>query len=532
MAGARGGGRRGTKSDSYDDGLRHSQNRQTVFRVPLRAVANPDDIKSFDFHQILSNEYATKYLETLGATPNKSTVAIVKKNVPLAESCIRKHLKGKVDTQPLDGGEHTFESLCSRFLYPFNLHPTLAKQRNPDLELDRGETELKTKTVSAFGAQSGMLQKTTSDGSDMGEMKMLQDDIHKELSQVFTVHPDTISTLQAGFEASVVQWKAEKAPTNFEEHMSDTAFKSAMEMLKGAEVAALFTNTLEYLHSVFIPPPTAHTPKSGSDVRRATLCSTARRTPSPVQLFSQALRASPAHSTESYDRVTPLSDEALARPALQMISQTKRRQVSILPPNAQKVDRLTVDHKQNDEMVQKRRLFAIHNGYANIQAKYRKNPSQLFFTLPLIIFSLRVLVENIFTQLYPLWARTKEGVTALREMDEAVVDLLDPHGYHRNVTVLQSSPSAVRLSVRYQRRAHPPSYRHFSDTSPLVRAALGHLTSHKARTILGGDKAKVWNTELGARQKMTLFQQAWDRLETDKPQHANGVSKSLRGAGL
>lgn len=81
------------------------------------------------------------------------------------------------------------------------------------------------------------------------------------------------------------------------------------------------------------------------------------------------------------------------------------------------------------------------------------------FMLTLIVLSARVMVESVFQQLYPLWTRTKEGVEALMKMDNVVLYLLDPHGYHRNLTRLQSSISSVRLLANYQRRAHPPSYR-------------------------------------------------------------------------
>lgn len=79
--------------------------------------------------------------------------------------------------------------------------------------------------------------------------------------------------------------------------------------------------------------------------------------------------------------------------------------------------------------------------------------------LTLVVLSSRVLVESVFQQFYPLWTRTKEGIQAIMKMDEVVLQLLDPHGYHRNLTRLQSSISAVRLLANYQSKAHPPSYR-------------------------------------------------------------------------
>ena len=61
---------------------------------------------------------------------------------------------------------------------------------------------------------------------------------------------------------------------------------------------------------------------------------------------------------------------------------------------------------------------------------------------------------------------------------------LDPHGYHRTVPILQSSPEALLVMTQHKRAAHAPMRRHANDVSPLVAAVLGAPQSVGARRIM------------------------------------------------
>lgn len=47
--------------------------------------------------QAVATEYATKYLERIGAQPNKAVLSLVKKNAPLTEVCVKTNLKVSED---------------------------------------------------------------------------------------------------------------------------------------------------------------------------------------------------------------------------------------------------------------------------------------------------------------------------------------------------------------------------------------------------------------------------------------------------
>ena len=115
---------------------------------------------------------------------------------------------------------------------------------------------------------------------------------------------------------------------------------------------------------------------------------------------------------------------------------------------------------------------------------FHSSRSRLFFMLPMLLLSLRVLVEGLFSTAFPLWATTDEGANGLEEMDAMITGLLDPHGYHGELPLLQSTPSAVGLLRRHQRLTHPHASRHFYDTSPKLRAVLGGEPASKGARVM------------------------------------------------
>lgn len=71
-----------------------------------------------------------------------------------------------------------------------------------------------------------------------------------------------------------------------------------------------------------------------------------------------------------------------------------------------------------------------------------------------------------------------------RAWPQDLLDWTDPHGYHRNMAILQSSPAAVRMVLQQPRTSHKPSRTHFSDISPLVAATLAGPSSVGARRVM------------------------------------------------
>ena len=186
-------------------------------------------------------------------------------------------------------------------------------------------------------------------------------------------------------------------------------------------------------------------------------------------------------------------------------------------------------------------MSAIQAEVAALTRACRADGSGLFLRLPLVILLLRSSLEGLSRALYPLWTHTAECRTALEAMDKVclqhpsadlcvshlgrtqlrrtlsaylvvhtwssgmpcnsglhvqhldplrdhcaqiILQWTDPHGYHRKVPVLQSTPAALQVMARQRRATHTPVRRHANDVSPLASAVLADAGSPEARRIL------------------------------------------------
>lgn len=135
----------------------------------------------------------------------------------------------------------------------------------------------------------------------------------------------------------------------------------------------------------------------------------------------------------------------------------------------------------------------------------------MFFTLPILLLSMRLCVNMLFSTLYPLWMRLPEGAQVLEDMDAALCALFDPHGYlARALSLLQSTPSAIEAVTRHpQWRGH--ERQHFNDTSPLLQATLQGAKSPGARKLVRSPANQpegrgLLRTQLTPEQRAMLFQ--------------------------
>ena len=89
--GRRMGSKLADAADEGDAGASSSRREEAVFRIEVQA---PDDPESFKLStQMVSSEYATRYLERLGIKPSKATLELVHKSVPLSDSCMKTTLR-------------------------------------------------------------------------------------------------------------------------------------------------------------------------------------------------------------------------------------------------------------------------------------------------------------------------------------------------------------------------------------------------------------------------------------------------------
>jgi hypothetical protein len=181
------------------------------------------------------------------------------------------------------------------------------------------------------------------------------------------------------------------------------------------------------------------------------------------------------------------------------------------------------------EYLQQVRLFSLQKEFSAVYEEQRKSRVGLFFSLPIFLMFLRLSIQSLFTTMYPLWSRTKDGHESLASMDKVCCDLLDPHGYlERNLSILQSSPSAIDVISKNPSKGHEAEHFHFTDTSSLLRSALLSPSSAATRRIMVAQSQKAalkpqaqqqvqaskkLSTQLTSAQREELYADARKQLE-------------------
>ena len=164
---------------------------------------------------------------------------------------------------------------------------------------------------------------------------------------------------------------------------------------------------------------------------------------------------------------------------------------------------------------QRTRLLSIMQLWAQCSKAYSGSRWQTSFARPVVILSLRALVEKLFTDAFPVWASSGQGADRLKSMDTQLLEWFDPHGFNSSISLLQSlhaagqrsqDSTAVQRTMQHRRRE-------FTGTTSLVAtfftepktAACRRLKSHPGAQI--GDERNA-GAELTQQQKGALFKSA------------------------
>lgn len=142
------------------------------------------------------------------------------------------------------------------------------------------------------------------------------------------------------------------------------------------------------------------------------------------------------------------------------------------------------------QKLQPLRLFHLHEAWARLFKQQRRSKAGLFFTVPVLLLSLRVGIARIVTRLHPMWTDKPQGKEALAKMDATICELFDPQGYIRSgLSVMESSPAAIALLHRFKHKTHIGERHHFNDTSNLVRLTMKSAQAPQARRLLNAAAA-------------------------------------------
>ncbi|MEW5316836.1 MAG: hypothetical protein WDW38_008181 [Sanguina aurantia] len=184
--------------------------------------------------------------------------------------------------------------------------------------------------------------------------------------------------------------------------------------------------------------------------------------------------------------------------------------------------------------LQQRRLLTVHKEWAALFKTHRQTRAGMFFTLPVLLLSMRLLVHTLFTSLFPCWMKTPDGKAALSAMESTVVQLCDPHGYlQRNLSMMQSTPEAVSHVARHPQKSHTAERAHFDDVSPIMAASMTDPAS--AAPTAAVQAGAVLHTQLPLDHRAQLFQSSLLQVQARDPDlRATGdpeLSSRLHWAG-
>ncbi len=163
---------------------------------------------------------------------------------------------------------------------------------------------------------------------------------------------------------------------------------------------------------------------------------------------------------------------------------------------------------------QRTRLFSIVQLWAQRSRAYHQSKWATSFARPVVILSLRALVEKAFTDAFPIWASSGQGAARLKSMDRQLLEWFDPHGFNSSISLLQSLPPAAQQSQGSKRlqRQSPRKKQEFTGTTSLVNTFLTTPKTAECRRLKRQIQSQADDTGVAAvlnqQQKGALFKAA------------------------
>ncbi len=146
---------------------------------------------------------------------------------------------------------------------------------------------------------------------------------------------------------------------------------------------------------------------SGTTARSAASCTTARSAASGGSLWGGPLNLPGAGSarsvaSETHSQVPDLPPR---------VGNALKHSASFKMASAATTARAIHSSLGDSDLaaLQSERLFALHVDFATRFKALRQSRSGMFFTLPILLLSMRLCINTLFSTLYPLWTRLPEG---------------------------------------------------------------------------------------------------------------------------
>ncbi|KAL0041529.1 hypothetical protein WJX79_006465 [Trebouxia sp. C0005] len=428
-----------------------------VFPLTDRAT----NLEESSLLKVIEPEYAAKYLEYLGANPTQAAQDLVRKALPLTADCLQTKLKAS-------GHRHN-EVLV--------VPPPLQYDVLPIHEADAQEVV----RLGFVGTLSP--QETTS----------------PEDSQWYSALP--------------------RAAKSGHGQLKELDIQSTSDQLVSEDIIALAVNVVTFLYHEFVvsSPAFPADPLAAVLLPKADLPGSQRSLMAHKSLLSNRGGSMLLAQDSSLSRrqSTLISQSALVSQKSVMNSPNWSRRSSLQPVQSGSQASSAADLAAVAAMQiegQRTRLFSIVQLWAQRSRAYHQSKWATSFACPVVILSLRALVEKAFTDAFPIWASSGQGVARLKSMDRQLLEWFDPHGFNSSISLLQSLPPAAQQGSKQLQRQSPHKKQEFTGTTSLVNTFLTTPKTAECRRLKRQMQTQADDTGVAAvlnqQQKGALFKAA------------------------
>ncbi|KAL1524132.1 hypothetical protein AB1Y20_019041 [Prymnesium parvum] len=187
-------------------------------------------------------------------------------------------------------------------------------------------------------------------------------------------------------------------------------------------------------------------------------------------------------------------------------------------------------HVQEEQL--SKLLCAVQQYFSSVRDRMRRRRAMLMNALPILLLSVRMAVEGLMRSAFPKWWTTVDGDETLEQMDQMIEHLFDPNAYHSHITALESTSEAIRMAARegvgLKRRSRAARY---YTTSTLVSTALPKAPVVATHRQMAGDSLPAINSALAQFAtpdiKHQLYQAAINSVHAEAARDAAFVSDML-----
>ena len=507
-----------------------------TFELPLKPRDKPVDMPE-EYTKTLRNEYQARYLESIGATPTRANMALVRKHLPLEKCHFTAAWKSRgwmtdtlyISLEPPVTADKSEE--------PLGGSDGDGKAGTADPTLDAVWQQLQQAAEGPVEEE----EEKDEDGMAAPRGNMKFDDARRAFLYPYKLLPAQLEKQQGAAAAAARKSRPSSGPSSAAAKAASmgslsraATSRSAYDDDGDAPAVSPYDFSSRDLHTY---------PRQEEEDLRAELQAQLRlHTKDIVALQAEFVQNFPFESLRQ-----KLSAEQMRHVLQELNSRATARFIGLLAlllywtHMGERAQR-SVEEEQLGSL-----LCAVQTHFARVRERLKGKKTLMLALLPLLLLSVRMACEAIFRQAFPKWWTTVDARETLRTMDGFIEELFDPHRYHSHIAPLESSTEAIRiaareeLGVKYRARGA-----RFLATSTLVTTAMPRGRLVAAHRQIAGAKLPPAAGQLaaltgpaGGRVQHELYQTALHLRDSAKrppqpqpqPQHGGAAGAGGGGGG-